>query len=165
MYLKRIGSANYYHYGGLKVQLLYGTRLLQLTKDKGLLKNNYFMLNTEAYNFENPGILEIVDFLNNEFYRRTDAIKSQFITLKNKYELINHMDYEINGLREKVDAFEKIERSELVNYFEHLYVENNLSLCQKLLPEFIDRMERRTEVYRSIIKELDEIYKSIPLEK
>ena len=165
LYLKRIGSANYYHYGGLKVQLLYGTRLLQLTKDKGLLKNNYFMLNTEAYNFENPGILEIVDFLNNEFYRRTDAIKSQFITLKNKYELINHMDYEINGLREKVDAFEKIERSELVNYFEHLYVENNLSLCQKLLPEFIDRMERRTEVYRSIIKELDEIYKSIPLEK
>lgn len=68
-------------------------------------------------------------------------------------------------MREKVDAFEKIERSELVNYFEHLYVENNLSLCQKLLPEFIDRMERRTEVYRSIIKELDEIYKSIPLEK
>ena len=165
LYLKRIGSANYYHYGGLKVQLLQGTKLLQLTKEKDLLKNDFSVLNTGAYNFENVGIQEIVDFLDNEFYRQVDSIKNQFITLKNKYELISHMNYEMNGFKKKIDEFEKIEMSELLGYFEHLYIQNNLSLCEKLLPEFIDKMERRTEVYGSMIQELNEIYINIPLEK
>lgn len=165
LYLKRIGSSNYYHYGGLKLQLLEGTKLLELTKEKGLLKDSFSIINTEAYKFEDSYISEVVDFLNNKFYCQADSIKNQFITLKNKYELISHMSYEVNYFKEKIDEFEKVEKSELLAYFEHLYLENDIDLCERLLPEFIHRMERRTEVYSSMIKELDEIYKNIPLEK
>lgn len=165
LYLKKMGSANYYHYGGLKVQLLQGTRLLQKTREHDLLKENYSFLNTDAYKYENSGIQEIVDFLDEQFYRQVDPIKHQFNTLKNKFELINHMKSSVNDFKEIIDKYERIEISELVGYFEHLYVERNIGLCEKLLPEFIDKMERRTEVYGVMIKELNEIYKSIPLEK
>ena len=165
LYLKKMGSANYYHYGGLKVQLLQGTRLLQKTREHDLLKENYSFLNTCAYKYENSGIQEIVDFLDEQFYRQVDPIKHQFNTLKNRFELINHMKSPVNDFKEIIDKYERIEISELVGYFEHLYVEKNIGLCEKLLPEFIDKMERRTEVYGVMIKELNEIYKSIPLEK
>lgn len=164
-YLKNIGSANYYHYGGLKVQLLQGTRLLQKTKEHNLLKKNYSVLNTDAYMYKNSDVQEVCEFLENEFYEKVDLIKNQFNTLKNKFELVNHMNVSVKNYKVIIDKYEEIERLELINFFEHLYVENNIKLCEKLLPEFLDSMERRTEGYKILIKELDEIYKSIPLEK
>lgn len=165
LYLKKIRTANYYHYGGLKLQLLRGTQLFQLTQSSGLLKDSYSFLNTEAYNFEKKDIGDIVDFLDNCFYIKADSIKHQFITLKNKYEILKHMRTDVEDYGNKICYYEGIEAEELEDFFGNLYIGHNIGLCERLLPDFIKRMERRTEVYSILIKELDDMYVNTPLKK
>lgn len=165
-YLVTLRSSNYYHYGGLKAQLLKGTRLLQKTEEAGLLNKDFSFLNTEAYGFMNKDIESIVCFLDKEFYPLIDTLKSQYNTLKRKYELVKHLNYvHVKKYENQMSEYEQIEAECLIAYFSHLYQDGDIEYCRGNLDSLYKTMKRRTMVYRSIIKELSEIYDNTPLYK
>ena len=69
-----LNSPNYYHYGGLWVQLLNGTRLQKKARDDGLLTDDYSFMNTEGYSFLHPEVKEIANFMRKEFIPQADSI-------------------------------------------------------------------------------------------
>lgn len=165
-YLVALRSSNYYHYGGLKAQLLNGTRLLQKTIDAGLLKKDFSFLNTEAYGYWNEDIENIICFLDEEFYPKIDTLKSQYNTLKRKYELVKHLNYsQVKKYESQMGEYEQTEAECLIEYFSHLYEDGDIEYCRRNLDALYETMKRRTMVYRPIIKELSEIYDNTPLYK
>lgn len=165
-YLVKLRSSNYYHYGGLKAQLLNGTRLLQKTEKAGLLKKDFSFLNTESYRFMNEDIEDIIRFLDEEFYPTIDTLKSQYNTLKRKYELVKHLNYAKTKKYEKqMSEYEQIEADCLIEYFYHLYEDGDIEYCHRKLDLFYKNMKGRSMVYKPIIKDLNEIYSNTPLYK
>lgn len=165
-YLVALKSSNYYHYGGLKAQLLSGTRLLKKTKEAGLLKKDFSFLNTEAYRNLNKDIEEIISFLDEEFYPTMDTLKSQYNTLKRKFELVKHLNYaQAKKYQNQMDEYEQIEVECLIEYFGHLYEDEDIEYCRRNLDSLYETIKRRTLVYKPIIKDLGEIYDNTPLYK
>lgn len=164
-YLVRLRSSNYYHYGGLKVQLLKGTKLLQMTREANLLRPGYSFMNTGDYFFNDEKVQKIVDFLDKEFYPRIDRLRYQFNTLKRKFELVKHINPKAYKFSKIIDEYECIESECLKEYFGYLYVVRDIDYCRNNLIQIEEEMRRRTEVYRPIINELEYIYRDTPLER
>lgn len=164
-YLLKLESSNYYHYGGLHVQLLNGTRLQKKVKEDGLLDPTYSFLNTEAYHYVHPEILPIIDFMEHEFIPQADAVKHQFNTLKRKYEMVKHMNREAEVLGEFVAKYEKIEFHNLKQFLYPLYEENDVNYCRNHLEEFIASMKKNALEYAPVIRQLNRLFLDTPLSK
>ncbi len=164
-YLVELKSSNYYHYGGLKVQLLEGTKLLEKVRNDGLLKKEYSFLNTSAYDFYYPEVKEVVNFLTNELIPQLEEVKGQFNSLKRKYELVRH----VNPLAEKYHLYvkdaEQKEFQMLKEYFFHLYEENDINWCRTNIPIIIEKMQSNSSQFKYTIKELEKLYNDTPIQK
>ena len=164
-FLVKLNSYNYYHYGGLRVQLLSGTKLFEKVKSDGMLCNDYSFLNTDSYNFCHPEIIPITEFLKNDFIPKLDLIKNQFTTLKKIYELVVHLNVKAKHYAAIVQQYEDIEFEKLRQFFFHLYEENDIDYCKQKSSKFILEMENRSRIYKPIIHELKQIYDQTPIEK
>ena len=164
-FLIEIHSTNYYHYGGLKVQLLSGTQLFERVKRDDLLNEKYSFLNTQEYLFKNPEIYPIVEFVQKEVIPKADSVKNQFNTLKRKYDLVRHINKEAENYKYIIEEYEEKEFQNIKNFFFCLYEQNNLEYCRNNLGYFIQFMEKNSIVYKPIIEELDNIFLSTPAKK
>ncbi len=164
-FLVSVKSANYYHYGGLFVQLLEGTKLLEKVRDDGLLKDSFSYDNNSDFNFKNDEVEKYARFIKDEFLVKADEVKWQFNTLKRLYSLVSTVNYDAEIYHDRVMKFEQIEFFEIKDYFEKLYVYNNIDFCRNNLSRFISSMMSRSEEYQKIIEELKGIYEGTPLRK
>lgn len=162
-FLVELKSANYFHYGGLRVQLLNGTKLLDKTLKDNLLTEDYSFMNTVGYKFQNSEIQPFVSFMEQEFIPRADAIAYQFNVLKRKYAIVRCINYKAEKYGEMVKQYEIEEFLLLKNYFYHLYEEFDLAYCKFELSNFMKTMQRNESEYKKIIKELNVIYKNTPI--
>lgn len=164
-YLLKLKSSNFYHYGGLRVQLLNGTKLLDMVKNDGLLLRDYSFVNTQKYTFRDPDVVPIAEFLENNLIPLADNVKNQFNTLKKKYEMVRHISIKAEKYKDIVNYYEQREFEAIKEYFYHLYEENALLYCKEHLNEFIENMVTNSQIYRPIILELDNIFMDTPIDK
>lgn len=162
-YLVKLKSSNFYHFGGLRLQLLNQTRLLEKVRRDGLVNTGYSFLNTTDYSFKHPEIEPIVDFLTNDFIPRADSVKKQFNTLKRKFDITRHINPLANQYAQLIKRYETEEIHSLVTFFHFLYEENDLWYCHKHANEFIKRMENNARIYTPIINDLDAIFEETPI--
>ncbi|MBP5586988.1 MAG: radical SAM protein [Lentisphaeria bacterium] len=164
-YLCKLRSANFYHYGGLHLQLLYGTKMYEFVKRDGLLRDDFSFLNVYGYKFQNEEILPVVDFLRSDFLPSANKIKYQFYRLKHCFEKARHLTRKVQRYQDVIQKEEEIEFQTLKEFFGHLYVATDLQYCKSMLPSFIQEEEQRARKYQLLCSELDEIIKSTPLER
>lgn len=164
-YLLELKSSNFYHYGGLHVQLLNGTRLLEKVRNDGLLKENFSFKNVEAYNFLHPEIIPVVNFLKNEFIPKADEVRHQFNTLKRKFELVRHLNKQAEQYCSFVSHYEEIEYEAIKQLLYPLFEENNVNACRNQLDRFINSMEMNALEYAPVIRELNNLFISTPIKK
>lgn len=164
-YLTKLKSSNYYHYGGLKVQLLAGTKLLEKVKNDGLLGEEYSFVNTDAYNYKYSEIIPIVEFLDNELMPQLEVIKGQFNTLKRKYELVKNINCYYKMYEMNIKEWENKEYNALQEYFYYLYEENDIKYCRAKLSEFVSNMQKNSKIYMPVIKEFEKVYDETPIKR
>lgn len=152
----KLRSTNYFHYGGWRVQLLQGTKLLAKVQRDGLLNDDFSFLNNQSFRFacsETKPIVEILD----DLMPRLDAIRNQFNIFRYEFWVAVHLDertkkYE-NLLKECADE----EFHELKEFFYRLYVTNDYEYCREQSATFVSKMQERTSRYAPIIKDLKKI--------
>lgn len=164
-YLLKLKSSNFYHYGGLRAQLLNGTKLLDMVKSDGLLLSEYSFVNTQKYTFRDSHVIPIAEFLENDLIPLADNVKNQFNTLKRKYEMVRHINFKAEKYKDIINYYEQKEFERIKKYFYHLYEENNLLYCKEHLNEFIENMIINSQIYRPIILELDNMFSDTPIDK
>ncbi|WP_168061385.1 cobalamin-dependent protein [Megasphaera sp. SW808] len=164
-YLIELHSTNYYHYGGLRVQVLNGTKLKTMLQQDHLLDREYSFLNTQAYRFKDPSIQPIADFMADTFIPAADAVTYQFNTLKRKFELVRHINRAAEKYAPLVHEYGEREFEAIKKFFYYLYVQQDVMYCQNHMNDFITSMKRNAEVYQPIIRKLDEMFISTPLKK
>lgn len=164
-YLLKLKSSNYYHYGGLKVELLKDTKLLGQVQRDGLLTENYSFMNVLGYKFLHQEIQPIADFLDDEFLPRIDNIKGQFNTLKRKYELVRHINSKAVQYAPLIQQYEKEEFEGIKNYFYFLYECNDILYCREHLEYYAENMEIRAQKHKPLINVLNEMFLETPIER
>jgi len=164
-YLCKLKSANFYHYGGLHLQHLYGTKMYSLVKSDGLLKDDFSFLNVYGYKFQNEEIIPIVNFLRYEFLPAVNNIKYQFYRLKHCFEKAKHLTRKVQHYQELISKEEEIEFQLLKEFFGHLYVATDLQYCKKMLPSFITTEKQRAKSFQLLCSVLEELIRATPLER
>lgn len=164
-YLLKLKSSNFYHYGGLHVQLLNGTHLLKKVSNDNLLDKDFSFIHTDKYHYLHSNIIPIVNFLDNKFMPKANSIKHQFNTLKRKYELVRHMNKNAEIYNSFISFYEQYEFENLKEFFYHLFEENDLVFCENNLDKFIKKMEINANIYAPIIEKLNNLFINTPIYK
>lgn len=162
-YLLKLKSSNFYHYGGLSLQVLYGTKMYDKTKEDGMLKNDYSFLNVYGYKYADNKVQEIVEFMKNEFMPLVDNVPIQFTQMKRIFEMTRHINKEANVFLSEIERYEKEECEHIQEFFFHLYVENDLEYCRKNVGSYINKMLEMVPRFEKIIKKMENIYIHTPL--
>lgn len=164
-FLIDVKSTNYYHYGGLFLQLLSGTRLLKMVRDDGLLKDSFSYLNNSEYYFLNKEIEPYAKFIKNEFLPKADDVKNQFNTLKSVYALVSTVNEKAKKFASYIEEYEQREFFQISNYFGHLYEDGDIDYCRNNIDDYILDMKENSREYKDVILELRDIYRMTPLRK
>lgn len=162
-FLVEVQSNNYYHYGGLFAQLLEGTKLLEKVRADDLLKDSFSFLCTGEYNYANPEIGQYADFMRNDFLPKADAIRNQFNTLKRVYAVTLTVNEKAMSYGKEIEEYGREEFEEMRDFFECLYVKNDIYFCRNNLDDYIFKMKERTRRYKPIIRDLKDLYIKTPL--
>lgn len=155
-YLLKLHSTNYFHYGGWRVQLLQGTKLLEKVRQDGLLNSDFSFLNNQSFQFaytETKPIVEILD----DLMPRLDAIRNQFNILRYKFYTAIHLDECAKNYENLLKTYADEEFYELQKFFYFLYVMNDYKYCRTHSKSFVSKMQERANRYEPIIKELKKI--------
>lgn len=164
LYLLRLHSTNYFHFGGWRVQLLRGTRLFERVQRDGLLREDYSILNNQAFRFKHEEVEPTVAILD-ELMPQLDGIGSQFNVLRYRFYTAIHFDENAKRYEDFMIESGEREFQALKEYFQRLFVENDCEGCRRLMPKFVSDMRARAEEYAPIIKELKRMLRRAPLKK
>lgn len=156
-FLISINSSNIYHYGKLRAILFKGTSLYKKACDCQLVKNEESPI--AEYDFENKDVIQTIKFLD-DFFLKLDSNKKYypFISFKRKFEETKFLAVEATQKYDKeVFEIESQEFFDIKNFFEIVYVDNDLSKARTLIDPFLTDIYCRSSKLSEIAKHLDEI--------
>ena len=158
LFLTQIKSTNYYHYGGLSLQLFKHTKLYQKVKNENLLKQEYSFENVYSYNFIDNDVEKIMSYMRNTFLPSIGSVEIHFTKLKRYYEMVKHINEEALRYEFDIKRFEEEEFDIVSNYFKYLYLDNDITYCRRHMSELVNKMKNKAVKYKKICSELEEIY-------
>ena len=163
LFLKKIKSANYYHYGGLKLMLFPGTAIYNKVYNDNLIENEN---NVYGYYFKNPKINEILNVVNTFINKINSYHIVDYLKLRRYYEYgvsINNKVFE--KYKDLILKYEEEEYKDLISLFKILYIENNINKFSNIMDIYVGRIVCRAQNNRNIISEIKEIIYMTPISK
>lgn len=163
LFLKKIKSPNYYHYGGLRLMLLPGTPIYYKVIKDNLLYNDDSIY---GYNFSDPKVESFINAANLFFQKIKDHSIIDYLTLRRYYEYGTSINKKIqNRYSALILNYEEEEFLDITELFEELYTNENIEKFIKNIDITVQKIVKRAENNSLLISEIKEIIYNTPIDK
>ena len=154
-FLKEVHSYNLRHYAMTGISIYQNTALWYDAVRDGLLLDGYSYKSPDFYKFLNPDVQRMAEFIRTHFENDIEMLKmisaDQLVTFFYRF---SHYSEKVRGMEESIEQVKKDSFELLQDYFEPLFMDNDLELCEKKYAAFLQEYKRQGEVIQKLVNRM-----------